>query len=68
MSSCARNRWGKGTTCEKPIVTPATEELDKKIKERLAERARQENFWSTPPDNDKVQTPAQPSQQLRFGN
>ncbi len=55
MSSCAVRRWGPGTTCERPPQTAASQELDKKLKERLAERDRQLDFWSTAPAPAKQQ-------------
>ncbi len=71
MSSCARRRWGPGTTCERPIVTEKTKELDDKLKERMAERERQSNFWNEAPtqsvSNNGTAAP-QPKQALRFNN
>jgi hypothetical protein len=45
MSSCACRRWGPGTTCEKPVDTPAARELETKMKAIMAEREKQANFW-----------------------
>lgn len=54
---CACNRWGPGTTCERPINTAATKELQDRLKQMQAERANQDRMWDTEP------TQAQTSQQ-----
>lgn len=45
MSSCACRRWGPGTTCEKPVDTANSRELETKMKTMMAEREKQANFW-----------------------
>ena len=42
---CAINRWGPGTTKEKPCVTEATKELDARIAKMNEERAKQDKMW-----------------------
>lgn len=46
MSRCALNRWGPGTTCERPINTEASKELQAKIKAMQEERAKQDTIWT----------------------
>jgi hypothetical protein len=46
MSSCACRRWGPGTTCERPINTENSRELETKMKQMMAERERQSTFWT----------------------
>ena len=44
---CAVNRWGPGTTCERPTNTPASKELQDRLKQMQAERAKQDKMWDT---------------------
>jgi hypothetical protein len=46
MSRCALNRWGPGTTCERPINTESSKELQAKIAAMKAERAKQDTMWT----------------------
>lgn len=46
MSRCALNRWGPGTTCERPINTEAAKELQAKIAAMKAEREKQDSIWA----------------------
>ena len=46
MSRCALNRWGPGTTCERPINTEAAKELQGKIAAMKAEREKQDSIWA----------------------
>lgn len=46
MSRCSVNRWGPGTTCEKPINTEATKELKAKLDALQKERAKQDSVWT----------------------
>jgi len=46
MSRCSVNRWGPGTTCEKPINTEATKELKAKLDALQKERAKQDSIWT----------------------
>jgi hypothetical protein len=59
MSSCACRRWGPGTTCERPVNTENSRELETKMKQIMAERERQSTFWtaeSNAPSNAPIQT------------
>ena len=74
MSGCACRRWGPGTTCERPINTENSRELDARMKALVEEREKQGNYWvsggadkltvAAPPKNEKTE----PAQQLRFWN
>ena len=46
MSRCALNRWGPGTTCERPINTESSKELQAKIAAMKAEREKQDSIWA----------------------
>jgi hypothetical protein len=46
MSRCALNRWGPGTTCERPTNTEAAKEIQLKIKAMQDERAKQDSIWN----------------------
>jgi hypothetical protein len=52
MSSCTINRWGKGTTTERPINTVATKELQERLEAIKNERAEQDRMWDE--DDNKV--------------
>jgi len=45
MSSCAINRWGKGTTTERPSNTAASKELQERLEAIRNERAEQDRMW-----------------------
>jgi len=45
MSSCARNRWGPGTTKEKPINSESAKELQLRMEAMNKERAKQDSIW-----------------------
>jgi len=45
MSRCALNRWGPGTTCERPINTESSKDLQAKIAAMKAERDKQDTIW-----------------------
>ncbi len=51
---CARNRWGKGTTCEKPTNTPASKELQERLAAMRNERTAQDKMWDTEPLPESV--------------
>ena len=44
---CARNRWGPGTTCERPSNTAASKELQDRLAKMQQERSQQDNMWIT---------------------
>lgn len=39
------NRWGPGTTCERPINTESSKDLQSKIAAMKAEREKQDSIW-----------------------
>lgn len=41
--ACVRNKWGTGTTCERPPV--AKEEIKSNFEKMMAERAKQDANW-----------------------
>lgn len=45
MSRCACNRWGSGTTCEKPSNTVQAKELEQQLAKLKAERAKLDTIW-----------------------
>ncbi len=46
---CACNRWGPGTTCEKPSNSAAAKELQEKLAAMRNERTVQDKMWDTDP-------------------
>jgi len=47
MSSCAVNRCGRGTTCERPVNTEASKELQARMAAMAKERESQDKMWTT---------------------
>ena len=45
MSRCGVNRWGPGTTCERPINTEAAKELKDRLAAMAKEREKQDQMW-----------------------
>ena len=45
MSGCALRRWGPGTTCERPVDTPAAKEMATRLAAMQAARAAQDSTW-----------------------
>ena len=43
--SCSVNRWGPGTTCEKPANSESAKELKARIEKMNMERAKQDSMW-----------------------
>jgi len=43
--SCSVNRWGPGTTCEKPQNSESAKELKARIEKMNMERAKQDSMW-----------------------
>lgn len=43
-----RDRWGKGTTCEKTPDTDASKIMKDRLALLQAERARQDTLWDVP--------------------
>lgn len=52
---CAVARWGPGTTCERPTNTPASKELQDRLKQMQSERANQDKMWDTEPTETQTQ-------------
>ena len=48
MSRCGVNRWGPGTTCERPINTDAAKEIQQRLAKLEAERTKQDQVWTQP--------------------
>ena len=46
MSRCGVNRWGPGTTCERPINTEASKEIQQRLAALEAERSKQDKIWT----------------------
>jgi len=44
--SCTVNRWGSGTTCEKPRSTELAKEMNLRITAMNQERAKQDTIWN----------------------
>lgn len=53
---CACNRWGPGTTCEKPTNTAASKELQERLVAMRNERTAQDKMWETEPEKPPTQT------------
>ena len=43
--ACVRNKWGSGTTCERPPETAAAKEVQTQFEKMMAERAKQDASW-----------------------
>jgi hypothetical protein len=41
--ACVRNKWGSGTTCERP--PPVAKELQSNFEKMMAERVKQDANW-----------------------
>jgi hypothetical protein len=54
--ACVRNKWGSGTTCERP--PPVAKELQSNFEKMMAERVKQDANWFVTKD---VQTKSQSS-------
>ena len=46
MSNCACNRWGPGTTKERPPNTESSKELEARIAEMTKQREKQDAIWT----------------------
>lgn len=54
---CQCNRWGSGTTCEPSQWKSGTnKELDTKLQQMMAERAKLDTIWSSPTTTPSGQT------------
>jgi hypothetical protein len=52
---CACNRWGPGTTCERPSNTAASKEMQERLAKMQQERSQQDKMWIV---EDEKQQPA----------
>ena len=51
---CACNRWGPGTTCEKPTNSAASKELQDRLAAMRNERTAQDKMWDTESEKKDV--------------
>lgn len=56
--ACVRNKWGSGTTCERP--PPAAKEVQSNFDKMMAERAKQDSQWFATKD-DQTRSVSSPS-------
>ena len=56
--SCSVNRWGKGTTCERPSNSEAAKELQARIAAMSQERAKQDMMWTQSSNTPSAIAPA----------
>jgi hypothetical protein len=59
--SCSVNRWGKGTTCERPSNSEAAKELQARIAAMSQERAKQDMMWTQSSVAAPVSTAPEPA-------
>jgi len=52
--SCFVNRWGPGTTCEKPVNSESAKEMQARITAMNQERAKQDMIWNLPSDTTLI--------------
>ena len=50
--ACVSCKWGTGTTCEKPANSASSKEMKQKLEQMIAERAKQDTKWFTPPTEE----------------
>lgn len=58
--ACVRNKWGSGTTCERPPETAAAKEVENKLAQIMAERVKQDANWFSIQDG-QTKTASSPS-------
>jgi hypothetical protein len=51
---CACNRWGPGTTCERPTNTQNAKDLQEKLAKMRSERTEQDKMWENESNNDST--------------
>ena len=56
MSRCGVNRWGPGTTCERPVNTEAAKEIQHRLAALEAQRAKQDQIWTQPSSSEPEPT------------
>jgi hypothetical protein len=49
---CACNRWGPGTTCERPTNTQNAKDLQDKLAKMRSERTEQDKIWDDSASNE----------------
>ena len=54
--ACVRNKWGSGTTCERPPDTLAAKEVKSNLEKMMAERIKQDAAWLAPPSGASLFT------------
>ncbi len=54
MSACTRCRWGTGTTHEKMPDTAASKEIQKRLSDVMAERAKQDSMWCSQQEETQI--------------
>ena len=64
MSRCGVNRWGPGTTCDRPINTESAKELRERMSAMAAERTKQDGMW-TQQQEPQPQAQAEPQPQAQ---
>lgn len=58
---CQCNRWGTGTTCEpSQWKTGTNKELDNKLQQMMAERAKLDTLWTQNQQSEKSLIPSDP--------
>ena len=61
---CACNRWGPGTTCEKPSNTAVSKELQDRLAAMRNERTAQDKMWDAEPEKKDILITSTNQQQL----
>ena len=64
---CACNRWGPGTTCEKPTNTAGAKELQDRLAAMRNERTVQDKMWDDEPEkkNSIISVTTQPVEKIK---
>lgn len=65
MSRCGVNRWGPGTTCDRPINTESAKELRERMSAMAAERTKQDGMWTQAEPQPKAHAEPQPQPQAQ---
>ena len=68
MSRCNINRWGPGTTCERPQNAEAVKEMKAKLEAMQKERAKQDQIWTQPEPEVKSEPKAQSNSNKQLKN
>ena len=55
MSSCAVNRWGPGTTKERPPNTELSKEIEVRMAEMTRIRNTQDTIWTNKPESPELE-------------